>query len=263
MKRMAIVVLFLTALVASVFLVARLGASGGTSQAQGPVIVGFDMDTTGNSCPFDGTNCTLGNIDRSVDVPSGGGVIEFDVFLEDLPGSESILGWGAQIGGWPGTLTGQVCEVGTVNLPAQPGSNMLVPPCGELVPDSTPPHSAAVSDLGAAEFNPPYTHGTLGRYTLDTTGVADGVYGLTLSNVLAGNDGANDLCLLYGCQIRDANSRPVYGMIRVGQPVGGIAELADASGSSAPNYIALAGLAAVAVVVLTAGAWYVRRRWVR
>jgi subtilisin family serine protease len=43
--------------------------------------------------------------------------------------------------------------------------------------------------------------------------------------------------------------------------VGGIAELPDVSGSSAPNYVLLAGLAAAAILALTAGAWYARRRW--
>ena len=46
-----------------------------------------------------------------------------------------------------------------------------------------------------------------------------------------------------------------------GPPVGGIAELLDVSDSSAPNYIALAGLAAAALVALGAGGWYARRRW--
>ncbi len=46
-------------------------------------------------------------------------------------------------------------------------------------------------------------------------------------------------------------------------PVGGIAELPDVSDSSAPNYLALAGLAAAALVALTAGGWYARRRWLR
>jgi Tol biopolymer transport system component len=46
-----------------------------------------------------------------------------------------------------------------------------------------------------------------------------------------------------------------------GPPVGGIADLPRASGSSAPNYIALAGIAAATLVALTAGAWYARRQW--
>jgi hypothetical protein len=45
-----------------------------------------------------------------------------------------------------------------------------------------------------------------------------------------------------------------------GAPVGGIAQLPDASDSSGLNHIALAGLAA-ALVALSAGAWYARRRW--
>jgi hypothetical protein len=43
--------------------------------------------------------------------------------------------------------------------------------------------------------------------------------------------------------------------------VGGLAELPDVSDSSSRNYIALAGLAAAALVALTAGTWYARRRW--
>jgi len=46
-------------------------------------------------------------------------------------------------------------------------------------------------------------------------------------------------------------------------PVGGLAELPEVSGSSGPNYVALAGLAAAALVALSAGAWYARRRWVK
>jgi hypothetical protein len=46
-------------------------------------------------------------------------------------------------------------------------------------------------------------------------------------------------------------------------PVGGIAELPEVSGSSGPNYVVLAGLAAAVVAALGAGAWYARRRWGR
>jgi hypothetical protein len=43
--------------------------------------------------------------------------------------------------------------------------------------------------------------------------------------------------------------------------VGGIAELPDVSGSSAPSYLAPAGLAAAALLAVMAGGWYARRRW--
>jgi hypothetical protein len=46
-------------------------------------------------------------------------------------------------------------------------------------------------------------------------------------------------------------------------PVGGVAELPELSGSSGPNYVALAGGLAAALVALSAGAWYARRRWFR
>jgi len=45
--------------------------------------------------------------------------------------------------------------------------------------------------------------------------------------------------------------------------VGGIAELPNRSGSSGLNYMALAGLAAAALLTLSAGAWYARSRWLR
>ena len=43
-------------------------------------------------------------------------------------------------------------------------------------------------------------------------------------------------------------------------PVGGVAELPDASDSSAPDYVLVAVLAGVALVTLGAGGWYARRR---
>ena len=49
----------------------------------------------------------------------------------------------------------------------------------------------------------------------------------------------------------------------IGVPVGGTAQPADGSGSSARNYIALAALAAAALLALSAGAWYARRRFSR
>jgi len=53
------------------------------------------------------------------------------------------------------------------------------------------------------------------------------------------------------------------GLLNWSQPVGGIAELPDVSGSSAANYIPLVGLAAAALVALTASRWHARRRRLR
>ena len=45
--------------------------------------------------------------------------------------------------------------------------------------------------------------------------------------------------------------------------VGGIAELPNVSDSAGPSHILMAGLAGAALLALTAGAWYARRRWIR
>jgi hypothetical protein len=49
----------------------------------------------------------------------------------------------------------------------------------------------------------------------------------------------------------------------VGVPVGGTAQPPDGSDSSARNHIALAGLAAVALLALSAGGWYAGKRFSR
>ena len=48
-----------------------------------------------------------------------------------------------------------------------------------------------------------------------------------------------------------------------GSSVGGVAELPGVSGSSEPPYSALASGLATALLTLTAGAWYARRRWLK
>ena len=179
------------------------------------LVVGFDMDPTGNSCPNNasGPDCTLGIIETCVEV-SEGDVFEFDVFMDGLPMGDDILGFGYDINAFPGTLAiPQTHKNGAINLPAQPGSMLL--DISETVPDSSPPHKANVADLIFAEPNPPFTKGVLGRYKLDVTGVGSGVYGMTLSDILLGNFGANDLCTLYGCTIWDADFTTPYGLIAV------------------------------------------------
>jgi hypothetical protein len=264
MKSLSLLILLLTACASLIFLLARPSAQARPDA----VVLGFDMDPAGNSCPNDGTNCTLGFIDPCVEVPEGGGLIEFDVFLEDLPNGENILGFVYHIGeryDIPlGPITAYIHTSEDVNLTAQPGS--LPFDMSDLVGTLVPSFYANVGDWQTAEYNPPYTHGTLGRYTLDATGLANGIYGMTLDTIILGNESSEALCALYGCDIWDANQG--YGLIAVDSAcsphaVGGIAELPDASDSSAANYIALAGVAAAALLALTGGAWYAGRRWLR
>ena len=41
------------------------------AQATPGLVVGFDMNPTGNSCPYDGTDCALGSIETCVEVSAG------------------------------------------------------------------------------------------------------------------------------------------------------------------------------------------------
>jgi hypothetical protein len=201
---------------------------GHTSQtaAQGPLDVGFDMNPSSapaNSCPgtgnAGGVDCTLGSIESCVAVPSGGGVIEFDVYMDNQVVGEDILGFSYHIGEKHSNVLGPVTaiteQVSGVNITEDdPGSSTLSfsDPVGTLIPS----YDASIGDLGTAEANPPFTQGTLGRYNLDTTGVADGLYGMTLDSVILGNNGSNDLCYNYGCNILDAYQG--YGLIAIGVP---------------------------------------------
>jgi hypothetical protein len=59
----------------------------------------------------------------------------------------------------------------------------------------------------------------------------------------------------------DGNTSEFSAPLAYYPPVAGIAELPDVSDSAGRNYIALAGVPTLALVALTAGAWYARRRW--
>ncbi len=210
----------------AVLAVWQFGHTSQTAEAAGPpVVIGFDMNPSAapaNSCPNDAshtTDCTLGTIETCIALPTGGGTFEFDVYMDDQVNGESLLGFGYLIGEkhgiLAGTITGRSEQVAGINLTEEPGSSTLSFSSG--LPQAVPTYSAQIGDLGLAEWNPPYTQGTLGRYTMNSTGIADGLYGLTLSAVLLGNDGSNDLCTYYGgCDVRDAYKG--YGLIAIGVP---------------------------------------------
>ena len=208
------------------------GTDEGAEAHPAPVIVGFDMDTAGNSCPYNCTDggsptrcttcptypncdCSLGSIESCVEA-SAGATITFDVYLEGLPSGASILGMGYEIDTWPGTITSRTHGDLTVNLIAQPGSSTH--DYSDLPADASPPYVVNVTDSGYAEYSPLFTHGVLGRYGLTLTGVAPGLYGLTLTSVTLVEGLATrpaDLCVDFGCTILDANYTPQYGLIAV------------------------------------------------
>ena len=208
------------------------GTDEGAEAHPAPVIVGFDMDTAGNNCPYNCTDggsptrcttcptypncdCSLGSIEPCVEATAGA-TITFDVYLEGLPSGNSILGMGYEIDTWPGTITSRTHGDLSINLIAQPGSSTH--DYSDLPADASPPYLVKVTDAGYAEYSPLFTHGVLGRYGLTLTGVAPGLYGLTLTSVTLTEGLATrpaDLCVDYGCTILDANYAPEYGLIAV------------------------------------------------
>ena len=217
-----------TGLIAGLLLVAVWLAGGpGDTQAQGelgPLIVAFDMNTAGNSCPgtgnAGGTNCTLGVTDDCVEV-SAGATISFDVVLKDLPAGESFAGPDYYVG-WPASLPLTITQpvkagVGEttvgVNLIADDALSGSFISNSSTVPNAVSPHHATVADLGTAETSPPFTQGVVHRFRA-TVGAATlaGKYGLFFDQSLAGgpvimgNKPGEDMCTIYGCILLDANT---------------------------------------------------------
>jgi hypothetical protein len=211
-------------------------------------VVGLDMNTTGNSCPnncratggdpvhcIDSDDCTLGTIDRCVEVHAASeDEFNVDVFVEGLPSGDSILGAGYDIN-FPDTVVNVIAQTHAdplVNLLDQPGSRLM--DVGDGVPDTVSPHKVTVADIGYAEYSPPFSHGVLGRYTFKVLpGAPAGFYALTLSKVSLGRDVppggrifdpgghyANEIdedadTVLDDDQVWDGNFVPQYGMIAV------------------------------------------------
>jgi len=109
--------------------------------------------------------------------------------------------------------------------------------------------TAACLSLGSGAVECTYGASCAAEYACVAT-----VSGATNAHV-ADCDGTNDYGTKVCCYAGSALPTPV--------PVGGIAELPQVRGSSGPDYIAMAGGFAVVAVVLAAGAWYARRRWLR
>jgi hypothetical protein len=210
-----------------------LWAHGGqTALAADPdgVIVGIDMDPTGN------TATSLATIDRCREV-SAGDVIDIDVWVDDLE-NDSILTSGYDLGGWPASGTdGTAPQITARNhllfLNATVGS--FIQDMSEALPDGDDPHTVNMADFGAAETNPPYTQGVIGRYTLDTTGAVAAVYELTLTSVVLTRDvppgGSLTIQVIWDSTYCDAEG--CYGLLAVDAPCPGPIEVDEFPNSKA------------------------------
>ncbi len=210
----------------AILAVLQFGYTSQTS-AQGPIDVGFDMNPNSapaNSCPgtgnAGGTDCTLGSIETCVAVPSGGGTIEFDVYMDNFPVGDDLLSFSYHLdekhSNPVGNITARNEQTVGINITEDdPGSSTMSmsDPLGPVIS-----YDGAIADMAVAESNPPFTQGTLGRYTVNVA-APDGIYGLTLDTVKMANSGLppEKLCAeKYGCNVIDANDG--YGLIAVGVP---------------------------------------------
>ena len=225
-----------TSVALAVLGVLLLGHSGQTATAEDEdgVIVGIDMDPASN------TATSLGTIDGCIEV-SAGDVIDIDVFIDDIeagPGSwspddECIAGFQYDLAGWPasgsdGTPPQITAEDYLLFLNAAPGS-IVFDGLGEPVPDGDDPHTAIVADFGTDEcVTHGHTEGVLGRYTLDTTGAAPGVYELYLCSwialcpnppIIARSAPPSSELIIQ--DVWDSTHSPQYGLLAVGVPCQG------------------------------------------
>ena len=257
------------------------GGAGGIASAQEPIILAIDMDpysTPANTCPGDFIHdCTVGSIERCVSVPTvAGTTFAVDALVLLLSNGHANFAWDLAFPDIASsadlTMTAQVETASQVNLISQSVASAPVS-WSELVPDAISPHTASTTDLSSSETTPPFTQGTESRMTFTVgAGATPGLYGFSFvpDAYWVGDENGESYSSHTGITVLDSNSVPQYGVLALGMPcpsgvipVGGIAELPNVSGSSGPPYTALAGIAAPALVALTTGAWYARRRWAR
>lgn len=193
MKRALILCLSL-GLIAALAVVIALWEREKPARATSPVTVAVDMipdSAPANSCPHDGTNCTVGSIDSCVAV-SPGSTFDVDIVVTGLSNGFSGFNFGLDFSDSELTLVASTHDSPTVNLMQQmPGSEPF--DLSEAPPDTTSPYEASVADFGTFEPTPPYTQGVLGRYRFEVRadatpgsyamGIAPGT--LTVTDVLA------------------------------------------------------------------------------
>ena len=244
MKRIRIPSLaFATAVLVLAVAVLALAGGAGTSEAQGAITMGLDMETTGNTAstlgptqrcyqvawsgtPFDGIS------DRTIDVYVSGDTqapIVYDAWVTYDKNKVRVL------------------QVAPTNpLIKMPGAMNL-----------SGYQEGQASFAAMYDDPPPPYNGIPGNGTLVRIGLDIGASGVVAFGFAKG---------AYRSEAGLHAVTTVSGQLAINTPcpaVGGIAELPNVSGSSGPNYLALAGLAAAALLALTGCAWYAKRRWLR
>jgi hypothetical protein len=152
------------AVAAPILTLALLRGADDTTYAQGPVVVGIDMDPLNTPANDDDS---LGTIERCIKTTAGASV-DFDLWLE--LGTGNIFTWQADIGYDENSLTFTaelLCQAGTNIIPLTGGacigaSEGLPDPPGGGIANA---HRSGATSIGGSGV-PAYHEGVLGRYTM-------------------------------------------------------------------------------------------------
>jgi hypothetical protein len=148
--------------------------------------VDFDMDSSGNGCPNDGSDCTIGPIEECVSVANvPGTTFSVDVVITGLTNGFAAFNYNVYFPDTTLNLTRQTHADPLLNLPTQStGSNVAdlsesVQPEGQQFTGS--PHHVGILESGTSEATPPFTQGVLGRYEFTVAeGAVSALYDVTL-----------------------------------------------------------------------------------
>jgi hypothetical protein len=229
-----------------VLAIAVLALAGGirTSDAQGAITMGLDMETTGN------TASTLGPTQRCYQVPWSGtpfdGISDRTIDVYVTGDTQAPIVYDA----WVTYDKNKVHVLQT--SPTDPLIKM--PPPGVV---DLSGYQEGQASFAAMYSSTPY-NGIAGSGTLVRIGLDIGASGVVAFGFAKG---------AYRSEAGLHAVTTVSGQLAINTPcpaaVGGIAELPNVSDSSGPNNLALIGLAAGALAVLTGCTWYAGRRWGR
>jgi hypothetical protein len=138
--------------------------------------VSIDMDAAGNGDIF------LGPVDHCVSV-SAGADVTFDVVLDGIPPGKTLALFAFVIEPLPGATLPFTVTSNPLDAHFTPGTNILTAqgfgPFIDFTPFPPTPldgFDTSPADFGTPETNPPTVRGVMGRYTVDTTGAAPGLY---------------------------------------------------------------------------------------
>jgi len=207
-------------------------ASSDDAQTGAGIIIGIDMDPTGNVCTgpaSQGETCSIPSVERCISIPSDQGTtFQIDTFVTGLTngfaGFNYVLAFPDTTTGANLAMTGQTETDAAVNLIMQSiGSGPIS--LSEFVPE--PPgealwaenHLSAVADFGTWE-EATWTRGVLVRYefTIQAGGPTPGVYGFTFTN-LPGSCVADASPACYPVkEVWDSHFTPPYGILAMGVP---------------------------------------------